>query len=133
LEVVVAVLATMLAQDQVAQRVLDLIVQPLVVTEPTPTTVTQADLVAQDREAAYGSVAVVGMDMATAGVPMVRVACLVIGAVVLVHDIQVENKLDQELQEQEPAQAQPVAAGQEKQPTVVWWWYMHMRKDIKWQ
>jgi hypothetical protein len=123
----------MLAQGQVALVVLDRTAQPLADMEPIPTTVTQAALVVVAMEAKWDSMVVVGMDMATAGVPMVRVACLVIGAVVLVHDIRVENKLDQELQEQEPAQAPPVTPGQEKQPTVVWWWYMHMRKDIKWQ
>jgi hypothetical protein len=133
LEVVVAVLATMLAQDQVAQRVLDLIVQPLVVTEPTPTTVTPADLAAQAREAAYGSVAVVDTGMAMAGAVMVHAVFPVIGAAVLEHDIQVENKLDQVRLEQAQVQAQLVTADQVKQPTVVWWWYMHMRKEIKWQ
>ena len=120
-------------QARVVPVVLDLIVQPQVVTGPTPTTVTQADLVAQDREAAYGSVAVADTGMATDGVAMVHAVFPVIGAAALEHDIQVENKLDQGRLEQAQVQAQLVTADQVKQPLVVWWWYMLMRKEIKWQ
>jgi hypothetical protein len=51
----------------------------------------------------------------------------------LVHDIQVANKLDQGLREQAQVQAQPATVAREKQPVVAWWWYMLMRKEIKWQ
>jgi hypothetical protein len=121
------------AQDQVAQQVLDRTAQPQVDTGPTPTTVTQADLAVADMEDKLDSVAVVDTGMAMAGAVMVHAVFPVIGAAVLEHDIQVENKLDQVRLEQAQVQAQLVTADQVKQPTVVWWWYMLMRKEIKWQ